>query len=84
MAQAIPGARAVLEQCGYTITFRVAPWTECLVALGSERWVGAGLDEDDALAHALHQMLPSGFVREIAASQLVSRAESAARAFSGR
>ena len=79
-APAIPDElRALLQECGYRIAFRVTGWTECLVGRGSERWFGHGLDEDDALANALDKMLPSALARHMMTSHAARRPAAAAR-----
>jgi hypothetical protein len=48
---------------GYEVLDRTENWSECLVQRGTERWVGHGASEDDALADVTAQILPSHFAR---------------------
>lgn len=62
--------RLALEAAGYQVTFRVVGWTECFTRRDAERWLGRGIDESDALANALEQMLPSHLGRHLAATRV--------------
>ena len=64
--------RRLLEQFGYTLTFRRHGWAECLLLHAGERWFGSGSDESDALEHALAQALPSALARELFAAAMGS------------
>ena len=64
--------RRLLEQFGYTLTFRRHGWAECLLLHAGERWFGSGSDESEALEHALAQALPSALARELFAAAMGS------------
>jgi hypothetical protein len=56
---AIPVLRALLSESGYHVAVRTDGWFECLLLRDSERWVGHGRDEAEALEDAVGRMLPS-------------------------
>jgi hypothetical protein len=49
------------------VRVRTNGWCECLIHRGAERWIGHGLDEDDALSDAVTRMLPSELGRVLLA-----------------
>ncbi|MGM0575895.1 MAG: hypothetical protein ACQEXJ_09225 [Myxococcota bacterium] len=59
--------RKTLERFGYRIAIRRDGWTECLVSRDAERWVGHGVDLDEALQDAVRAMFPSALGRELLA-----------------
>lgn len=61
-----------LSQEGYRIATRYEGWVECLVARDTERWIGRGQDEDEALEDVLHQMFPSRVAWQLLEQQLSS------------
>lgn len=65
-----------LEESGYTVSFRTDGWTDCLVALDDERWLGHGGTESGALEDALRRMFPSRLSQRLLER---SRAERAIR-----
>ncbi len=54
---------ASLHDHGYAIAYRRDGFTDCLVSRGHERVLGRGVTDDDALRHALSQLLPSHLAR---------------------
>lgn len=59
------GIRQFLDGAGYRVIVRTEPWCECFLTKGTERWLGRGLTEDEALADALRQMAPSALAWEL-------------------
>src|SRR4051812_3977999 len=56
---ALPALRALLLEAGYGVLVRADGWWECFVHRGTERWIGRGLTEDDALRDVVDKLLPS-------------------------
>ncbi|MBT9555244.1 MAG: hypothetical protein IV100_04400 [Myxococcales bacterium] len=54
---------ASLHDHGYVIAYRRDGFSDCLVSRGHERVLGHGVTDDDALRHALSQLLPSYLAR---------------------
>lgn len=59
--------RQLLADAGYRLGFRDGGFWECLASRGDERWLGRGLDGDEALADCVNQMLPSALARHLLA-----------------
>lgn len=57
--------RDLLEQFGYTLTFKEDDWVRCLVSGNNEQWLGKGFDQDTAIQDVLRAMFPSKFSLEL-------------------
>lgn len=62
--------RPWLETRGYRVHLRQQGWTECLLCHGTERWMGTGADDAEALEHAVRQAFPSSVSWELLSSAL--------------
>ncbi len=58
-------------EAGYDVAVRTNVWSECLVQRGTERWLGRGADDDQALDDAIAQLLPSHLGRALLLQHLV-------------
>lgn len=66
----LPGpdvVRQLLADAGYRLGFRDGGIWECLATRGAERWLGRGLNADEAIADCVGQMLPSGLAQHLLA-----------------
>ena len=59
--------RRLLHDLGYTVHFRREGWVECLLRYRRERWLGVGLNEDEAFDAAAREALPSHVARALLA-----------------
>ncbi len=66
-----------LQAYGYAIAYRRDGFSDCLISRGHERVLGRGVNDDDALRHALSQLLPSHLARMAFARDVVGRPDSA-------
>lgn len=69
----LPGPDAVrrlLADAGYRLGFREGGFWECLASRGDERWLGRGLDAEEAVADCVGQMLPSALAQHLLARSL--------------
>jgi hypothetical protein len=72
VAPAAPGMP--LGDLQYRVAFRTDGWVDCLVLRESERWVGRGLTEGEALDDALSQIFGSAASRALLAKYTVPAA----------